>query len=84
MIADDFHEISYLIFFGILGKMSQNLSSAAVVICALIIAPFQETMVFIAYTSCTDLDKNFEHKIVNIFLPSSFNICFGCSKEPSH
>ena len=22
-------------------------------------------------------------KIVNIFLPISFNICFGCSKEPS-
>ena len=32
-----------------------------------------------------DLDKlNFERKIVNIFLPISFNICFGCSKEPSH
>ena len=26
----------------------------------------------------------FERKIVNIFLPISFNICFGCSKEPSH
>ena len=25
-----------------------------------------------------------ERKIVNIFLPISFNICFGCSKEPSH
>ena len=25
----------------------------------------------------------FEHTIVNIFLPISFNICFGCSKEPS-
>ena len=24
-----------------------------------------------------------EHEIVNIFLPISFNICFGCSKEPS-
>ena len=23
----------------------------------------------------------FEHKTVNIFLPISFNICFGCSKE---
>ena len=31
------------------------------------------------------LDKqNFERKIVNIFLPLSFNICFMCSKEPSH
>ena len=28
--------------------------------------------------------KKFERKIVNIFLPISFNICFGCSKEPSH
>ena len=25
----------------------------------------------------------FERKIVNIFLPISFNICFGCLKEPS-
>ena len=32
--ADDSHEISYLIFL-ILGKMSQNLSSAAVMIGAL-------------------------------------------------
>ena len=30
------------------------------------------------------LDKKiFHHKIVNDFLPISFNICFGCSKEPS-
>ena len=26
----------------------------------------------------------FECKIENIFLPISFNICFGCSKQPSH
>ena len=26
----------------------------------------------------------FEGKIVNIFLPISFNICFGCSEESSH
>ena len=25
----------------------------------------------------------FERIIVNIFLPISFNMCFGCSKEPS-
>ena len=25
-----------------------------------------------------------KHKIVNIFLPISFTICFGCSKELSH
>ena len=31
------------------------------------------------------LDKqNFEHKIVNVSLPISFNMCFGCSKEPFH
>ena len=35
LLADDSHEISYLIFFRKLGKMSQNLSSAAVVIGAL-------------------------------------------------
>ena len=29
-------------------------------------------------------NKTFVHKIVNIFLPIIFNICFGCSKEPSH
>ena len=33
----------------------------------------------------TGLDKqNFSRKILDIFLPISFNICFGCSKEPSH
>ena len=26
----------------------------------------------------------FERKIVNIFLPITLNICFSCSKEPSH
>ena len=31
-----------------------------------------------------DKQKNFERKIVNIFLPISFNMCYGCSKEPSH
>ena len=30
------------------------------------------------------MNKFFQRKIVNIFLPISFNICFGCSKEPSH
>ena len=34
-LADDSHEASYLIFFRKLGKMSQNLSSAAVVTGAL-------------------------------------------------
>ena len=35
LLADDSRVISYLIFFQKLGKMSQNLSSAAVVIGAL-------------------------------------------------
>ena len=30
------------------------------------------------------INKNFQRKIVNIFLPIIFSICFGCSKEPSH
>ena len=29
------------------------------------------------------IKKTFDSKIVNIFLSISFNICFGCSKEPS-
>ena len=33
----------------------------------------------------TGLDKKKnQRKIVNIFLPILFGICFGCSKEPSH
>ena len=42
----------------------------------------QEIMVHI---TCVKL-ASFElvHKIVNIFLSVSLNICFGCSKEPSH
>ena len=28
--------------------------------------------------------KIYDGKIVNIFLSISLNICFGCSKEPSH
>ena len=30
------------------------------------------------------INKNFQRKIVNIFFPTAFSICFGCSKEPSH
>ena len=33
---------------------------------------------------CIGLDnKIFQRTIVNIFLPINFNICFGCSEEPS-
>ena len=28
--------------------------------------------------------QKFPHKIVTIFLPIIFSICFGCSKEPFH
>ena len=31
-----------------------------------------------------EINKIFEHIIVNTFLPIKFNICFGCSKELSH
>ena len=30
------------------------------------------------------ISKIFERKIVNILFSISLNICFGCSKEPSH
>ena len=30
------------------------------------------------------MNKICESKIVKIFIPISFNICFGCSKDPSH
>ena len=39
----------------------------------------------VEYGTIAGLDKqNFECKIVNIFIPISFNVCFGCSKEPSY
>ena len=44
-----------------------------------------EIPAIITHMSPIGFDKQtFWAKIVNIFLPSSFNICFGCSKEPSH
>ena len=40
---------------------------------------------YYVYENIIGLDKQkFQRKIVNIFLPINFNICFGCSKEPSH
>ena len=38
----------------------------------------------IAYSIHRSVNKMFDCKIVIIFLPISFNIYFGCSKEPSH
>ena len=32
----------------------------------------------------SQINKLLEHKIVIIFLPINFNMCFGCSKEPFH
>ena len=29
------------------------------------------------------INTNFQHKILNIFLPIISSICFGCAKEPS-
>ena len=47
LLADNSHEISYLIFFRKLGKMSQNLSSTAVVFSALrvnlLLAKYQDS-----------------------------------------
>ena len=45
-MADDSHEISYLYFFGKFGKISQNLSSAAVVIGALRVNKFWLMMIY--------------------------------------
>ena len=33
---------------------------------------------------CSTGNKKIQRKNVNIFLPISFNICFGCSKDLSH
>ena len=34
-----------------------------------------------AFSIGQDINKIFEHKIINIFLPISFNICFGAQKN---
>ena len=34
-------------------------------------------------TSTGPVEKKIDLKIVNNFLSTNFNICFGCSKEPS-
>ena len=44
LLADDSHEISYLIFFRKLGKISKQLSSAAVVIGALRVKTIRLTL----------------------------------------
>ena len=43
---------------------------------------FKDDIWTYAISSFTGLDKNkLQRKIVNNFLPISFNICFGCSKR---
>ena len=34
--------------------------------------------------SQVQINKNVQRKNIKFFLNISFNICFGCSKEPSH
>ena len=41
-------------------------------------------IVIIAYTSQVKINKKFQPKTVNIFLPIILSIRFVCSKEPSH
>ena len=46
---------------------------------------FANFLLYYLWCISTGLDKqNIQRKIVNIFLPINFSICFGCSKEPSH
>ena len=42
-----------------------------------------QQVVIALYATGLDI-KIFECQIVKILLPISFNICFECSKEPSH
>ena len=49
LLADNSHEISYLSFFRKFGKMSQNLSSSAVVIGTLRVTSWLLLVVFIVF-----------------------------------
>ena len=40
--------------------------------------------VTVSQPSIGPVKKNFERKILVIFLPINLSICFGCAKEPSH
>ena len=52
LLADDSHEISHLIFFEKLGKMLQNLSSAAVDIGALRVSISLLRVIFKGLSNC--------------------------------
>ena len=44
----------------------------------------QKIVGFSQKTAQGQLSKNFQHKIAFFFLSISLNMCYGCSKEPSH
>ena len=44
----------------------------------------KEKLKSICHDTWVHIRKFYEHKIVIIFLPINLNMCFGCSKEPSH
>ena len=46
--------------------------------------PKSHELAHIRKLSHRSIKDNFESKIVNIFFPIHLNMCFGCSKEPSH
>ena len=67
LLTDKSHEISYLIFFRKLRKMSQNLSSAAVVIGALRVKnKIMKTFAIIMYPFIIGLTTPFQRQIVNL------------------
>ena len=69
-----------------IGRLETPLSSS-VIAKRLIVVSTNSVSAFIGLYEVTGLDtsnQNFQRRIVNIFLPINFNICFGCSKEPSH
>ena len=59
--------------FGLHGRFRTDCIFLAVVLLNLDVSAYAQVYI----------DKIVQHKIVNIFLPIIFNICFGCSKEPS-
>ena len=62
-----------------------NYFSSEYLKCNLLLDDLNDYILFIAeYTGLDKHNSIFKCKIVNIFLPISFNIYFGCSKEPSH
>ena len=52
--------------------------------CAEVLASLSTDLLTEITANLEQINTNFQRKIVNIFLPINFYICFGCSKEPSH